>query len=660
MTIHKKATTTSGKKLLDRGFPQHEAASASAHARAQPRPRSPATRLAMDFIRHGGADEEVDDARPPTLTGTKNALDDLADVLSSVKLRGDTPGASGRAHAEVHEDHPAAHRRRWRSFGVRAARHRVARERGVAGASLAAQGASAHAAVRRRGRGGAHLLAGVLAKKAAAVALSPFLRAAFFFVATFSAEKRHERRDESAKPKLVVRYKREAVAAAAGSAASARPPRRTRPPRLRSSLRLRSPPSASRRPETTKEALARSRRRQPRLCWRGRRPSPPRRLRRRRLPRFVRREPKKKTPRKTRRKPRRKTRRRRLKKKSSRIRGAARAPRVSAALDADAQGALEARYQAASLGDRALGSARSRRSASSVARRSPRRMRAEECASSSPLARARPEELAHRLGGDDRRAFQRRGGGRAGGRARGGRALGCDSARARAGARSRGAIPRMVALKKQWGCDVVASMELRARVRRIPRGRPARRRDGGAVQAQRAGVSVRSLSRLARRRTPSSCSCTARRVDAADNLRRLLRRRRRRKRAGDIYWTKHTEKCARVAAGSAAAAALVVASGALHRAFAVVRPPGHHARRARHGLLLLQQHGNRGARGADGVPDRGSKKSCSWTGTCTPTCMRRILRPGGKVHLVVTEHRRQRVFETARRAETDRREGTRV
>jgi histone deacetylase 6 len=50
---------------------------------------------------------------------------------------------------------------------------------------------------------------------------------------------------------------------------------------------------------------------------------------------------------------------------------------------------------------------------------------------------------------------------------------------------------------------------------------------------------------------------------------------------GDIYWTKHTETCARVAAGSAAAAALAVASGALHRAFAVVRPPGHHAECAR-------------------------------------------------------------------------------
>jgi histone deacetylase 6 len=50
---------------------------------------------------------------------------------------------------------------------------------------------------------------------------------------------------------------------------------------------------------------------------------------------------------------------------------------------------------------------------------------------------------------------------------------------------------------------------------------------------------------------------------------------------GDIYWTKHTDRCARFAAGSATAAALAVASGAMHRAFAVVRPPGHHAECAR-------------------------------------------------------------------------------
>ena len=46
---------------------------------------------------------------------------------------------------------------------------------------------------------------------------------------------------------------------------------------------------------------------------------------------------------------------------------------------------------------------------------------------------------------------------------------------------------------------------------------------------------------------------------------------------GDIYWTEHTERCARTAAGTACEAALAVASGACDRAFAVVRPPGHHA-----------------------------------------------------------------------------------
>jgi acetoin utilization deacetylase AcuC-like enzyme len=46
---------------------------------------------------------------------------------------------------------------------------------------------------------------------------------------------------------------------------------------------------------------------------------------------------------------------------------------------------------------------------------------------------------------------------------------------------------------------------------------------------------------------------------------------------GDIYWTEHTERCARTAAGTACEAALAVATGACDRAFAVVRPPGHHA-----------------------------------------------------------------------------------
>jgi hypothetical protein len=50
---------------------------------------------------------------------------------------------------------------------------------------------------------------------------------------------------------------------------------------------------------------------------------------------------------------------------------------------------------------------------------------------------------------------------------------------------------------------------------------------------------------------------------------------------GDIYWTEHTERCARTAAGSACEAADAVASGTCHRAFAVVRPPGHHAECAR-------------------------------------------------------------------------------
>ena len=41
----------------------------------------------MDFIRHRGADEEVDDTKPPRLTpGTKNALDDLAFSFGGVEI----------------------------------------------------------------------------------------------------------------------------------------------------------------------------------------------------------------------------------------------------------------------------------------------------------------------------------------------------------------------------------------------------------------------------------------------------------------------------------------------------------------------------------------------------------------------------------------------
>ena len=177
----------------------------------------------MDFIRHRGADEEVDDARPPTLTpGTKNALDDLADVLSSVKLRGDTPPA--RAGGPT----------------PRSTRTTPPRTAAVGAASVYAQRATAsHASVaspvRRSPRrapphtppsvdadvGSAHLLAGVLAKAATSplpLSSEPPSSSSPRFRPRKGTKERH---DESAKPKLVVRYKREAVAAAAGSAASA-------------------------------------------------------------------------------------------------------------------------------------------------------------------------------------------------------------------------------------------------------------------------------------------------------------------------------------------------------------------------------------------------------------------------------------------------------
>ena len=46
---------------------------------------------------------------------------------------------------------------------------------------------------------------------------------------------------------------------------------------------------------------------------------------------------------------------------------------------------------------------------------------------------------------------------------------------------------------------------------------------------------------------------------------------------GDIFWTEHTARCARLATGSTCEAVAAVATGEVHRALAVVRPPGHHA-----------------------------------------------------------------------------------
>jgi acetoin utilization deacetylase AcuC-like enzyme len=46
---------------------------------------------------------------------------------------------------------------------------------------------------------------------------------------------------------------------------------------------------------------------------------------------------------------------------------------------------------------------------------------------------------------------------------------------------------------------------------------------------------------------------------------------------GDLFWNAHTASAARTSAGCAVTAALSVCSGATDAAFAVIRPPGHHA-----------------------------------------------------------------------------------
>jgi histone deacetylase 6 len=46
---------------------------------------------------------------------------------------------------------------------------------------------------------------------------------------------------------------------------------------------------------------------------------------------------------------------------------------------------------------------------------------------------------------------------------------------------------------------------------------------------------------------------------------------------GDLFWNAHTAAAARTSAGCAVTATLAVASGAHDAAFAVIRPPGHHA-----------------------------------------------------------------------------------
>ena len=159
MTIHKKATTTSPRQRLP--------INTRPRLRRHTRGRSPAA-LSGDSTGHGlhspqGRGRGSDDARPPTLTpGTKNGnLDDLADVLSSVKLRlghprreRAGPRRGPRGPPERRAPPPLAQL----PGGAQRPHCLVARERGVAGASLAAQGRlRIRAAVRRRDEGSAHL-----------------------------------------------------------------------------------------------------------------------------------------------------------------------------------------------------------------------------------------------------------------------------------------------------------------------------------------------------------------------------------------------------------------------------------------------------------------------------------------------------------------------
>ena len=494
----------------------------------------------MDFIRHRGADEEVDDARPPTLTpGTKNAMDHLADVLSNVELRGDTPPSRA--------DGPAP----------RATRATPPRTAAVGAALAYAQRATASrtsvaSPVRRSPRRApphtppavdadesAHLLAGVLAKAAA----SP-LPLSSEPPSSPRGRSRTEAKRDAVRPKLVVRYKRETVAAAAGVAAAssagasasasasasfasaaasfasddasdatAATDATTRKPALSSSVAsVASSSAASSVPFREASSFAPS-------------------------------EPESESE---------------LEKGT--LRESEKPNRRGAELRASLPHSTPTR-KARSKRDTRLPADTSRLSAFAQFREQRRSALAEKEKSKRAQRKSRGADDAEVNSLADALAA--------------GVTLGTPSRRtpARALAQPDASVGKV-------GLCYSDIMELHAGPAHHFE-RPARHAEV-VERFKRRGLELRCESIEARPATdaelllvhsPAHLYAVKTAFDAASEEKVQGE--------GDIYWTKHTETCARVAAGSAAAAALAVASGELHRAFAVVRPPGHHAECAR-------------------------------------------------------------------------------
>ena len=530
----------------------------------------------MDFIRHRGADEEVDDARPPTLTpGTKNALDDLADVLSSVELRGDTPPA--RAGGPT----------------PRSTRTTPPRTAAVGAASVYAQRATAsHASVaspvRRSPRrapphtppsvdadvGSAHLLAGVLAKAATSplpLSSEPPSSSSPRFRPRKGTKERH---DESAKPKLVVRYKREAVAAAAGSAASAASAASDASASA-SFVSAAASFASERRGETTSgndegsssrvvatEATAALLARASSIASAASSSAASFSFR----PKGTEEEDAAKDgfEKKEEQKPNR---------RGAELRASL--PHSTPTRKARSKRDTRPRENSEPSSRLSAFATFRERRRSALAEKNERKK-----ASSSPNARARPEELAdHGDDGDDGALFKDA-------------EVDALADALAAGATldvtpSRRTPARALALadpnnpNNTVGLCYSDVMELHAGPA-FHFERPARHAET-VERFKRRGLESRCVPIEARPATDAELllvhsqthlDAVKTTFDASSDGAEVQGE-------GDIYWTKHTERCARVAAGSAAAAALAVASGALHRAFAVVRPPGHHAECAR-------------------------------------------------------------------------------